>query len=137
MKIIYTSLLMLFAANTHAGAVSQLGEGEPLNLVYIEMKYLYQVGTEIHSQYDHTEPMDVRQCKNMNGYILTRARSMIGTAGQIKDPALRDEVIDASWQAYACASCEKPVSACEPVPGHLEDIKAEIKSRAESDNSDE
>lgn len=136
MKIIYSALLMLFTANTHAGAVSQLGEGEPLNLVYIEMKYLYQVGTEIHSQYDHTDPMDVRQCKNMNGYILTRARSMIGTAGQIKDPALRDEVIDASWQAYACASCEQPVSTCEPVPGHLEDIKAEIKSRAESDNSD-
>lgn len=132
MKLILSALL-LFTSAIQAGAVSQLGEGEPLNLVYTEMRYLYQVGTEIHSQYDNTKPMDVRQCKNMNGYILTRARSMIGTAGQIKDPELRDKVIDASWQAYACASCEQPASTCDAVPDHIESIKAEIKSRAASD----
>lgn len=137
MKVIYSAILLLMTTGVNAGAISQLGEGEPLNLVYTEMRYLLQVGTEIHQQYDTSKPMEVRQCKNMNGYILTRARSMIGTAGQIKDEKLRDEVLDASWQAYACASCDQPATACEPVPGHIEAIKTEIKSRAAADKPEQ
>lgn len=121
---------LLIPALSNAGAVSQLGEGDPLKLVYVEMQYLYQAGLEIHQQYTDTEdPIQMMQCKGMYDYILTRARSMIGTAGQIEDLELRDKVIDASWHAYACASCRTPATSCDPIPENLEFIKHEIISR--------
>jgi len=129
MKIL-ALLLILMPGISQAGAISQLGEGDPLKLVFVEMKYLYQAGMEIQQQYTvKDDPIQMMQCKGQYDFILTRARSMIGTAGQIEDLALRDKVIDASWHAYACASCMKPASSCEPVPGNLEFIKQEILDR--------
>lgn len=133
------AMLFLFIPGIgQAGAISQLGEGDPLKLVFIEMKYLYQVGLEIHQNYTDSEnPIEMMQCKGMYDYILTRARSMIGTAGQIQDQVLRDKVIDASWHAYACASCRTPASSCDPVPDNIEFIKQEILSReAAASNSE-
>ncbi len=124
---IWALLLMLIPGISQAGAISQLGEGDPLKLVFVEMKYLYQAGMEIQQQYtDKDDPIQMMQCKGQYDFILTRARSMIGTAGQIENQALRDKVIDASWHAYACASCMKPASSCDPVPENLEFIKQEI-----------
>lgn len=127
---IWAMLFMLIPGISHSGATSQLGEGDPLKLVFIEMKYLYQAGLEIHQQYTDSEnPIQMMQCKGQYDYILTRARSMIGTAGQIEDQDLRDKVIDASWHAYACASCRTPANSCDPVPENLEFIKQEILAR--------
>ncbi len=129
MKIL-ALLLMVIPGISQAGAISQLGEGDPLKLVFVEMKYLYQAGMEIQQQYTvKDDPIQMMQCKGQYDFILTRARSMIGTAGQIEDLALRDKVIDASWHAYACASCMKPASSCDPVPENLEFIKQEILDR--------
>ena len=134
---IWAILMLLLPGISQAGAISQLGEGDPLKLVFVEMKYLYQAGVEIQQQYtDKEDPIQMMQCKGQYDYILTRARSMIGTAGQIEDPALRDKVIDASWHAYACASCMKPASSCDPVPDNIEFIKQEILSREATENGD-
>ncbi len=130
---IWALLLMLITGISQAGAISQLGEGDPLKLVFVEMKYLYQAGMEIQQQYTvKDDPIQMMQCKGQYDFILTRARSMIGTAGQIEDLELRDKVIDASWHAYACASCMKPASSCDPVPENLEFIKQEIIDREAS-----
>lgn len=137
---LWTLLFLLIPSLSQAGAISQLGEGDPLKLVFVEMRYLYQAGMEINQQFtDNEDPIQMMQCKGQYDFILTRARSMIGTAGQIEDPELRDKVIDASWHAYACASCMKPASSCDPVPENLEFIKQEILSReaAEADNTTE
>lgn len=135
---IWTLLLMLIPGISQAGAISQLGEGDPLKLVFVEMKYLYQAGMEIQQQYtEKDDPIQMMQCKGQYDFILTRARSMIGTAGQIEDSALRDKVIDASWHAYACASCMKPASSCDPVPENLEFIKQEILDQDAADKESE
>jgi hypothetical protein len=127
---LWTLLFLFIPGLSQAGAVSQLGEGDPLKLVYVEMKYLYQAGLEIHQQYtDPEDPIQMMQCKGQYDYILTRARSLIGTAGQIEDEALSDKVVDAGWHAYACASCRTPASSCDPVPDNIEFIKQEILSR--------
>ncbi|MEX1199505.1 MAG: hypothetical protein WEB02_01830 [Methylophaga sp.] len=135
---IWALLLMLIPGISQAGAISQLGEGDPLKLVFVEMKYLYQAGMEIQQQYTvKDDPIQMMQCKGQYDFILTRARSMIGTAGQIEDLALRDKVLDASWHAYACASCMKPASSCDPVPENLEFIKQEILDREAAANDSE
>ncbi|AFJ01417.1 hypothetical protein Q7C_238 [Methylophaga frappieri] len=130
--------LLSWPSLLYAGAVSQLGEGDPLKLVYVEMQYLYRAGLEINQKYtNQNDPIQMMQCKGQYDFILTRARSMIGTAGQIKEPLLRDKVIDASWHAYACASCMKPVSNCDPVPENLEMIKNAILEQEEAEHANE
>ncbi|THF54770.1 MAG: hypothetical protein E8F57_05445, partial [Methylophaga nitratireducenticrescens] len=63
MKLKLILLLLAAPLLANAGAVSQLGTGDPLKLVYQEMLYQYQVGLELHQQYDFKQPIDVMQCK--------------------------------------------------------------------------
>lgn len=138
MKATLITLLMSlsFTPQLHAGAISQLGEGDPLKLVFVEMQYLYRAGLEIHQQFSDSENMaEMSQCKGQYGYILTRARSLIGTAGQLEKGPLRDDVIDAGWHAYACASCTTAASSCDAVPGNIKMIKHAIQEREAASNS--
>lgn len=138
MRSILFSLLLGLSSQSYAGAVSQLGEGDPLRLVFVEMQYLYQAGLEIHKQYNDPEDiMQMRFCRGQYGYILTRARSLIGTAGQMEKGELRDKVIDAGWDVYACASCTTPANSCDPVPSNIEMIKQAIQQRQAADTSAE
>lgn len=138
MKSILLTLLFGLSSQSHAGAVSQLGEGDPLRLVFVEMQYLYRAGIEIHEQFtDPEDPIQMSYCKGQYNYILTRARSLIGTAGQMEKGELRDKVLDAGWQVYACASCNTPASSCDPVPENIEMIKQAIQQKESSDKTAE
>lgn len=122
MKFKLFALVLLFPLWAHAGAVSQLGTGDPLRLVYVEMQYLYQTGMQIKQQYDFSDPMQQLQCQRQHGYILTRASSLVGTAGQVPEPH-RGRVLDAGWQAFACVRCAGDISQCEKIPEEMEFIK--------------
>jgi len=138
MKAILFTLLLGLSSQSYAGAVSQLGEGDPLRLVFVEMQYLYRAGVEIHEQFpDPEDRMQMSYCKGQYGYILTRARSLIGTAGQMEKGELRDKVLDAGWQVYACASCNTPASSCDPVPENLEMIKSAILEGAATEKTED
>ncbi len=128
-------LLLLCSPLAQAGAISQLGTGDPLKLVYQEMLYQYQVGLELHQQYDFKQPLDVMQCKNQHGYIQTRGRSMVGTAKQVEEE-IRSEVIDSAWFALNCSRCGSPADSCDAVPDKLEFIKSQLeaKQKARTEN---
>ena len=122
MKFKLFALLLFFPVFAHAGAVSQLGTGDPLRLVYVEMQYLYQTGLQIKQQYDFSDPMQQVQCQRQHGYILARASSLVGTAGQVPEPH-RDRVVDAGWYAFACVRCGGDISHCEKLPEEMDFIK--------------
>ena len=126
----YKLLLLLFCSPVlaNAGAISQLGTGDPLKLVYQEMLYQYQVGLELHQLYDYNDPMQVFHCQNEHGYIQTRGRSMVGTSNQVEE-AIRSQVIDAAWFALNCSRCGSPADSCDPVPNHLEFVKTQLEAK--------
>lgn len=128
MKLKLFFILLFSPVLANAGAISQLGTGDPLKLVYMEMLYQYQVGLEIHQQYDFKQPIDVMQCKNQYGYIQTRARSMVGTANQVEED-IRSEVIDAAWFALNCSRCGSAADSCDPVPEKLEFLKSKLEAK--------
>lgn len=128
MKLKLILLLLCSPLLANAGAVSQLGTGDPLKLVYQEMLYQYQVGLQLHKQYDFKQPIDVMQCKNQHGYIQTRARSMVGTAKQVEEE-IRSDVIDAAWFALNCSRCGSAADSCDPVPEKLEFIKLQLEAK--------
>jgi hypothetical protein len=101
MKLKLILLLLCSPLLANAGAVSQLGTGDPLKLVYQEM--LYQ-------------------------YIQTRARSMVGTAKQVEEE-IRSDVIDAAWFALNCSRCGSAADSCDPVPEKLEFIKLQLEAK--------
>lgn len=131
MKLKLMLLLLCSPIMAHAGAISQLGTGDPLKLVYQEMLYQYRVGLELHQLYDFKQPIDVLQCKSQHGYIQTRAKSMVGTANQVEE-AIRSEVIDAAWFALNCSRCGSPVDSCDAVPEKLEFIKSQLEAKQKS-----
>jgi len=126
----YKLFLLLFCSPilVNAGAISQLGTGDPLKLVYQEMLYQYQVGLELHQLYDFKQPLDVLQCQRQHGYIQTRARSMVGTANQVEEE-IRSQVIDAAWFALNCSRCGSAADSCDSVPEHLEFVKSQLEAK--------
>ncbi|EMR12851.1 hypothetical protein MPL1_08322 [Methylophaga lonarensis MPL] len=135
MKTQLMALLLMFPLLAQAGAVSQLGTGDPLRLVYVEMQYLYQTGMQIKQQYNFDDPMQQMQCQRQHGYILARASSLVGTAGQVPEPH-RDRVIDAGWYAYACVRCSGDISHCEKLPEEMAFIRELLTQPSSSEQAD-
>jgi len=123
MKYLIASLLIL--SSFSAVAADSSYSGDSLSKLYLEMKYLYHAGTEVHQQFTAKDRVQLKACKDEYGYISTRARALVGMANRLNHPN-KEEFIDAAWRAYACVTCGSPVSSCEALPDDLAKIKAII-----------
>lgn len=112
-------MALLFSMAVYAAAPYS---GDSLQKLYLEMKYLYQTGVDIHLRYDPTDREQLKACTNEHGYISTRAKSLVGIANRLNHPA-KEKLIDAAWQAYSCVKCSSSMSSCEAIPEELKKIK--------------
>jgi hypothetical protein len=114
----------LLSANCFAGGVAPnyIYSGDSYRKMYAEMQFLYQLGIELRQKYDYSDKSQVKICKDMDGFNLTRARNLIGLINRIGGEH-RDELVAAGWDAYECARCGAQKNTCEKLPAHLERVK--------------
>ncbi len=101
--------------------------GDSLQHIYLEMRFLYHVGVDIHKRYDMTDRAQVGQCKYEVSHNAARAKAMIGEANRIDYPD-KEWLVNATWSAYACSRCHGDGKICEAIPGYLEKIRDVIKA---------
>lgn len=127
---LYLSILLL--ASVSAYAVSSYS-GDSLNKIYLEMRYLYQIGIDIHQRYDLTDPLQINACELEVGHNSTRAKGLIGAANRIEYPD-KEALIDTAWAVYACSSCIADGSSCDMVPSQMKQLRSYIKDQQASKN---
>jgi hypothetical protein len=117
---------LLFLVPFSASADSSYS-GDSLGKIYLEMRYLYELGLDIHEHYDLSDREQVGLCKFETGHNGTRARNLIGAVNRIDYPD-KQVLIDAAWATYACSSCKKDASVCDTIPEQLDNIKKILES---------
>jgi len=112
---------IVLLASFSAYSASSYSE-DSLRKIYLEMRFLYQLGVNIHQKYDLNDRAQINQCISQEGYNATRARALIGATNRIEYPD-KKMLVDAAWAAYSCASCKGDGSICDTIPGYLKNIK--------------
>lgn len=130
MKTLLQAILLLVFVPAYA---TSSYSGDSLNKVYLEMRYLYQIGIDIHQRYDLTDPAQINACQFEVGHNSTRAKNLIGATNRIEYPE-RKVLIDAAWAVYACASCGNDGSRCDEVAGQLKQLRSFIKNSQDQKN---
>ncbi len=92
------------------------------------MRYLYQIGIDIHQRYDLTDPAQISACTFEVGHNATRAKNLIGATNRIEYPD-KNALIDSAWAVYACSSCKGDGSACDTIPDQLKQIRSIINEQ--------
>lgn len=121
----YLFILLLVPVSAYA---TSSYSGDSLSKVYLEMRYLYQIGIDIHQRYDLTDPIQVNACEFDVGHNSTRAKGLIGATNRIEYPD-KEALIDTAWAVYACASCDTDGSSCDVVPDQLKQLRSFIKNQ--------
>ena len=126
-KNVYQTVLfvILLCMTLTAQSASSYSE-DSLRKIYLEMRYLYQLGLDIHQRYDFNDREQIGKCNFEVGHNSTRAKSLIGSVNRIDYPD-KEQLIDAAWAAYTCSSCKGDGKICDSIPEQLEKIKAVIK----------
>ena len=118
-------IVLLISLTAHAASTYS---GDSLRKVYLEMRYLYQIGIDIHQRYDFTDPAQVNACNFEVAHNATRAKNLIGATNRIEYPD-KEALIDSAWAVYACASCKGDASACDAIPEQLKQIRSIIQEQ--------
>ncbi|MBE0439203.1 MAG: hypothetical protein IBX57_05410 [Gammaproteobacteria bacterium] len=101
--------------------------GDSLGKIYLEMRYLHELGVELHKQYDLTDREQIGLCKFETGHNATRARNLIGAVNRIDYPD-KETLINAAWSTYSCASCKGDGAICDTIPEQLDKIQAVLEA---------
>lgn len=96
--------------------------GDSLGKIYLEMRYLHELGVALHKQYDLTDREQIGLCKFETGHNATRARNLIGAVNRIDYPD-KEALINAAWSTYSCSSCKGDGAICDTIPAQLDNIK--------------
>ncbi|MBL1319823.1 MAG: hypothetical protein COA63_002005 [Methylophaga sp.] len=126
-------LFLLFISLTaHAASTYS---GDSLRKIYLEMRYLYQIGIDIHQRYDFSDPAQISACNFEVGHNSTRAKNLIGATNRIEYPD-KKALIDSAWAVYACSSCKGDASACVAIPEQLKQIRSIINEQRKTSKKD-
>jgi hypothetical protein len=117
--------LLVIVTSVHAASTYS---GDSLQKIYLEMRYLYQIGIDIHQRYDFNDPMQFGQCKFEVGHNATRAKNLIGATNRIEYPD-KKALIESAWAVYACSSCGSDVSSCDTISEQLKQLRNYIKEQ--------
>ncbi|MDF1589348.1 MAG: hypothetical protein P1P93_09395 [Gammaproteobacteria bacterium] len=101
--------------------------GDSLGKIYLEMRYLHELGVALHKQYDLTDREQIGLCKFETGHNATRARNLIGAVNRIDYPD-KETLINAAWSTYSCASCKGDGAICDTIPEQLDKIQAVLET---------
>ncbi len=122
-------VLLLFTTSAHSASTYS---GDSLQKIYLEMRYLYQIGIDIHQRYDFNDPVQFSQCKFEVGHNSTRAKNLIGATNRI-EYSDKKALIKSAWEVYACSSCGSDISSCEMIPDQLKQLRSYIKQQRKSE----
>jgi len=101
--------------------------GDSLGKIYLEMRYLHELGVAIHEQYNLSEREQIKTCNFETGHNATRARNLIGAINRIDYPD-KDALINAGWAVYSCSSCKGDGTICDTIPEQLDNIKKVLEA---------
>jgi len=99
------------------------------------MRYLYQIGIDIHQRYDFSDPAQISACTFEVGHNATRAKNLIGATNRIEYPD-KKALIASAWAVYACSNCKGETSACDSIPEQLKQIRNVIKEQRQTSEKD-
>lgn len=124
MRALLQIILLLVSVSAYA---TSSYSGDSLNKVYLEMRYLYQIGIDIRQRYDLTNPAQISACQFEVGHNSTRAKNLIGATNRI-EYSEKKALIDAAWAVYACASCgTADGSHCNEITDQMKQLRSFIK----------
>lgn len=101
--------------------------GDSLGKIYLEMRYLHEIGVALHQQYDLSDRAQIGQCNFETGHNATRARNLIGAVNRIDYPD-KQTLIDTAWATYACSSCKGNGEICDTIPEQLENLRQVLEA---------
>jgi hypothetical protein len=121
-KLLFVVVLCITLSAHSASSYSE----DSLRKIYLEIRYLYQLGVDIHQRYDFNDREQIGKCKFEVGHNATRAKGLIGSVNRIDYPE-KEQLIEAAWAAYSCSSCGGDGKVCDSIPEQLDIIKQVIK----------